>query len=101
MNGHLTDLPPELGAKFLSFLREVNGEYKVADMVGLVKFVAEHGLQYPDLFNLFEINEEAIVEHFKRTGEVPPGVKMIVTTTHDDDNVTELEVFHGPMPPKS
>ena len=101
MNGNLPDLPSELGAKFLSFLREANGEFEVADMRGLLNFVAEYGQQYPALLNLFEINFEALGEHFERTGEVPPGVKLIKTTTREGDNVTELRVFHGPLPPKS
>lgn len=94
------DLPPELGAQFLTFLREVNGEFEVIDKEGLVKFVAEHGKKYPVLWSLFNINEEAVVEHFKKTGEVLPEMKIIHTSTREGDNVTKLEVFHGPKPPK-
>jgi len=101
MNEHPADLPPELGAQFLSFLREVNGEFEVSDMQGLLLFVVEHGEQYPALFNLFEIDMEFIVEHFKSTGEVPPGVKLIGTTIRDGTNITELKVLYGPIPPKS
>ena len=101
MNANLPDLPPELGDKFLSFLREVNGQFEVADMRGLCRFILEHGEQYPALFNFIELNEEVVVENFKRSGEVPPGVKLIQTSTREGDNVTELRVFHGPLPPKS
>jgi hypothetical protein len=77
----------------------VNGEFQVADK-RLLNFVAEYGQQHPALLGLFKINEEAVVEHFNRTGEVPPGVKLIKTTTREGDNVTKLEIFRGPQSPK-
>jgi hypothetical protein len=101
MSGDLADLPPELGAKFLSFLREVNGEFEVADTQGLLLFVVEHGEQYPALFNMFEINMDVIVDHFERTGVLPPGVRLIRKSTREGTNITQLEVLHGPLPPKS
>lgn len=83
-NTDVADLPPELRTEFLSFLREVNGEFEVADTRGLLMFIAEHGQQYPALFKLLEINEEAVIQHFERTGQVPPGVQLTRTTTRDD-----------------
>jgi hypothetical protein len=50
---------------------------------------------------LFNIDYEAVVEHFKQTGEVLPGMKIIHTETREGDNVTKLEIFRGPIPPKS
>lgn len=94
-------LPPEIGAKLMTFLREENGEFRVADVQGLLRFVAEYGQRHPALLDLFRLNEEAVVEQFKRTGELPPGVRVIKTTTRKGDNVTKLEIFHGPLPPKS
>jgi hypothetical protein len=94
------DLPPEIGAQLLTFLREVNGQFEVADKEGLVKFVAEYGERYPPLLDLFSINKEAALEHFKRTGEVLPGMKIVHTNTREGDNVTKLEIFRGPIPPK-
>jgi len=94
------ELPPELGAQFLTFLREVNGQFEVVDKEGLVKFVAEHGKEYPVLLSLFSIDKEAVVEHFKKTGEVLPGMKIVHTSTREGENVTKLEVFHAPKPPK-
>ncbi len=81
MNTNVTDLPSELVAELLRFLREVNGEITVADTQGLLRFIVEHGVQYPVLFNLLEVNRGAIVEHFERTGTVPPGVRLSRTTT--------------------
>lgn len=101
MSRHKDDLPPEIGAKLMTFLRETNGQFEVADMLGLVNFVLEHGDRHPALWDLLKINEEAVVEHFKRTGEVPPGVKIVHTATQEGDNVTKLEIFRGPIPPKS
>lgn len=101
MKRHRTDLPPEIGAKLMTFLREENGKFEVADLQGLLSFVAEYGDRHPALLELFKLNEEAVVQHFKQTGEIPPGVKIVHTTTREGDNVTKLEVFHGPLPPKS
>ena len=95
------ELPSEIGAKLMTFLRESNGEFEVADMEGLVKFVVEHGERHPVLRDLFRINYDAVVEHFKRTGEVLPGMRIIHTETREGDNVTKLEIFRGPIPPKS
>ena len=96
MDEQLTDLPPELRAKLLTFLRESNGEFEVVDMQGLVQFISEHAEQHPVLLRLVQVNEDVILEHFKQTGEVPPGIKLIKTTTPEGSNVTYLEIFHGP-----
>jgi hypothetical protein len=101
MKRHQGQLPPEIAAKLMTFLREENGEFQVADIQGLLNFVAEYGERHPALLELFKLNEEAVVEHFKRTGEVPPGVKVVHTTTREGDNVTKLEIFQGPLPPTS
>lgn len=89
------DLPDDLRAEFLSFLKEVNGEWEVADMMGLVGFIATHHKQYPDLLKLVRLNEEWAIKHFQETGEVPPGVK-IVKRTEVSPKVTQVEIFHGP-----
>ena len=94
------ELPPELRAQFLTFMREVDGEFEVADKEGLVKFVAEYGERYPVLLSLFSIDKEVAVEHFKGTGEVLPGMRIIHTSTREGDNVTKLEIFRGPIPLK-
>jgi len=95
------DLPPEIGAKLMTFLRETNGAFEVTDKEGLVKFVVEYGKQHPVLMTLVQIDYDAVVEHFKRTGEVLPGMRIIHTETHEGDNVTKLEIFRGPISPKS
>ena len=96
-----SDLPPEISAKLMACLRETNGEFEVADMEGLVKLVAEYGKEHPVLTSLLKIDYDAVVEHFKRTGEVLPGMRIIHTETREGDNVTKLEIFRGPIPPKS
>jgi hypothetical protein len=83
MNSDIADLSPELQAEFLSFLREVDDQFEVADMQGLVGFIAKHIEQYPALFNLIEINWDFIVNRFERTGEVPPGIRLTRTTTRE------------------
>lgn len=83
-NADVADLPPELRTEFLSFLRQVNGEFEVADTRGLLMFIVEHGKEYPAMYNLFDVNEEAVIEHFERTGDVPPGVELTQTAIRDD-----------------
>lgn len=100
MSDDLSNLPDDLKAQFLGFLRETDGRFEVSDFEGLVKFIALHHSKYPALLDLISINESAVVDHFERTGEVPPGIKL-VRTTRESENVTRLEVRHGPTPPKS
>ena len=59
-----------------------------------------NGRAYPSLMNLVKLNEPEVIRHFQETGEVPPGVKVIKTTTVPGQNVTELEIFHGPRSAK-
>jgi hypothetical protein len=102
MSEHLKDLPPEIGTKLMAFLRETNGKFEVADREGFLNFVTEYGQQYPVLLGLVKINQEALVEHFEKTGEVPPGIELIkLTTGEEGDNVTKLEIFRGPTASKS
>jgi hypothetical protein len=86
MNSDVADLPPELGAEFLSFLREVNDQFEVADTQGLLSFIVAHAEQYPSLLDLFEVNMDAVVELFERTGEVPPGILLTRTATSEASN---------------
>jgi hypothetical protein len=88
-NADVADLTPELRRKFLSFLTEVNGHFEVGDTRGLLMFIVEHGKQYPALYNLFDVNEEAVIEHFERTGAVPPGVELTQTTIREDSTEGE------------
>jgi hypothetical protein len=99
MSDGLENLPPDLKQTLLSFLREDGDGFEVTDMMGLVAFIAEHGATYPALYRLININEEAVIDHYKRTGEIPPGIKLI-HKTQESDNVTRLEVLRGPIPPK-
>jgi hypothetical protein len=93
-------LPPELTERLMKCLRETDGAFEVADMQALLDLIEEHGKEYPQLRELVRINEEAIMEQFLATGEVPPGVKM-VGTSREGDKVTRLEVIYGPRSPKS
>ena len=93
----LDSLPRELRAELLGFVKEVDGRNEVADMEGFVRFIAEHGERYPALLHLIHVNEQAIIERFERSGEVPPGVKMIGTAR--EGNVTRLSILTGPIPP--
>ncbi len=95
------ELPREVIEQLLAFTTEIEGEIKVTDHLGFVKFIVEHGKQYPLLYNLISVNKTAVIEHYKETGEVPPGVKIIAKTTTEGSNVTHLEIIHGPEPPKS
>src|SRR5438067_1106528 len=83
MNSDVADLPPKLRAEFFSFLREANDQFEVVDTRGLLSFIIKHVEQYPALFNLIEINWDAIVERFERSGDVPPGILLTRTTTRE------------------
>ena len=97
MSLDVADLPPELGAEFLNFLREVDENYEVADAQGLLSFIVEHAKQYPYLLDLFEINLDAVVERFERTGEVPPGILLTRTTSERSNEYTYLEQYRRMM----
>jgi len=56
MNKNIDDLPPEIGAKLMTFLRETNSGFEVADMAGLLNFVAEYGERHPVIQDLVKIN---------------------------------------------
>ena len=101
MSDDLRSLPPELLERFMSFLRDVDGQIEVIDGPGFVGFVMEHYNEYPVLLNMIKLNEEALTEHYERTGEVPPGVKLIKKTTREGENVTKLEIIHGPRAAES
>ena len=93
-------LPPELAAKVMSLLREVDGEFEIIDMPALVNLVLEHGHEYPSLRDLIQINEDALLAHYHETGEVPPGIKIVETSRQEGSNVTELKVLYGPSSPQ-
>lgn len=94
------DLPPELAAELMACLEEVNGDYYVKDMKALVTLVVEHGSAFPFLREFVTVNKDALVKHYEKTGEVPPGVKMVQTTTEEGSNVVGLNVLHGPRSTK-
>ncbi len=90
-----SDLPAEISSQLMSFLEEKDGELHIVDDLKFVDFIVQNGLQYPALLNLIKLNEEFVIENFERTGEVPPGVKLVKKTTEDGSNVTRLEVFYS------
>lgn len=98
MSGDISDLPHNLRLRLLSFIRETDGgDFEVTDNKGFVEFIFEHRTQFPALGELLKINESAVLDHFKRTGNVPPGIKM-VQKTQESKKVTRLEVHYGPKP---
>lgn len=99
MSDGFENLPPGLKQELLSLLREGSDGFEVVDMMALVKLIAQHGSEYPALYTLININEEAVIAHYERTGEVPPGVKLI-QKTQESDKVTRLEILRGPISPK-
>jgi hypothetical protein len=94
----LKGLPKEVVAKLMSFTTETDGGVEVRDSDGFIRFVTEHCEQYPVLLDLVTVNEKALIDHFEKTGEVPPGIKLI-GTAREAPNVTRLTILHGPIPP--
>ena len=92
----LRDLPPEIAAKFMACLEEVGGDYRVKDTMALVELIAAHGSEFPFLQELVTVDMDAVVKHYEDTGEVPPGIKLVRTTTEEGSNVVVLDVLHGP-----
>jgi len=88
-------LPPEIAARFIACLEEVNGDYRVKDNRALIELIAEHGAAFPFLRELISVNLDAVVKHYEETGEVPPGIKLIRTATEEGSNVVSLEVLQG------
>jgi hypothetical protein len=100
MNDDFSSLPPDIVAAVNGFLRERDGELEVADLEGLRTFVFSNMESYPALTSLLMPDKEAIMQHFERTGMVPPGVKIARRTPIEGSNVTKLEVFRGPTSEK-
>ena len=86
-------LPPELMQKMMSFMREDGDDYVIDDMKGFVEFIAQHVKQYPSLMKLVNFNEQALLDHFHRTGEVVPGVRIVSKETEEGSNVTKVNVY--------
>lgn len=98
MSGDISDLPHDLRLRLLSFIRQTdNGDFEITDNKSFVEFIFEHRIQFPALGDLLKINESAVLDHFKRTGNVPPGIKM-VQMTQESKKVTRLAVRYGPKP---
>jgi len=97
MSNRFEDLPIEIQDRVWSFVREhEDGTREVRDMRGLIAFIVENAEQYPSLLNLVKIDEDRVIQHAKETGEVPPGVKIVKTSTVEGENVTQVRIFHGP-----
>jgi hypothetical protein len=94
------DLPSEIVERLRSFVRETDdGEIELIDKPGALGFIAEHCEQYPALLGLLSVNWDAIRKHYEDTGEIPPGVELVRTRTRPGENVTQLEILRGPIPP--
>jgi hypothetical protein len=91
-------LPIEIRERVFSlFTRDADGNFaECADEDGFYRFLADNISQYPVLANLVKINEAAVIEHARKTGDVPPGVKLIKTEQVEGQNVTKVRIFHGP-----
>jgi hypothetical protein len=93
--GPFEDLPIEVRQKLLSLVKEIDDDIAVPDQRAFVNFVQEYGKQYPVLFQLLKLDEEAIRSHYERTGEVPPGIKMTMKSQRVDSNIVDLTVIYG------
>lgn len=91
------ELPVEIVERLLSFCTtDAAGHQQVVDSKGLVAFVLENADRYPALLNAVKVDQDRLTRHIQHTGEVPPGVKLVKTTTEDGSNVTRMQIVHGP-----
>ncbi len=91
------ELPVEIVERLLSFCTtDAAGHQQVADMKGLVAFVLKNAEKHPTLLNALTVDEDRLTRHIQETGEVPPGVKLVKTTTEDGSNVTRVQIVYGP-----
>lgn len=100
MNDLLQNLPPELAEELLNLVNADDQDLEAENNKALILFVAMHIEKHPELSDLFKLNEQAAIEHYECTGDIPPGIKLVKTTTREDNNVVELQVFHGKASPK-
>ena len=96
----LDNLPEDLAHELMSFITESDGGPQVADMPGFITFIARHADRYPALLGLINVNGDAVIRHYEETGEVPPGIKLIGTSTEEGSNVAHVQILHGPIPPR-
>ena len=97
MSNHHPDLPDEIIERVLSYCTvDASGHQTVSDMRGFVAFIVENADAHPALLNLVSINEDAVTKHIQETGEVPPGIKLIKTSTAEGSNLTKVQIVHGP-----
>jgi hypothetical protein len=87
MSNRFEDLPTYIKDRIMSFLREVDGTYEAIDERGFVDFVYENSATYPALMDLIQVNEAYLTKRIEETGEIPPGIKAIRTTTVEGSNV--------------
>jgi hypothetical protein len=97
MSDRVEGLPPEIQERLASFIGDrVDGTPPEDDMRGLITFIVENADAHPALLNLVKVDEKRMMEHVKETGNVPPGVKIVQTSTVEGENVTKVRIFHGP-----
>lgn len=91
MKEHDEDFPTEIRLKLMTFLHERDGEFEVADRNGLLDFINANAMQYPALLGLVKVDWDAIKEHYKQTGQVPPGIELTCTYTRKCENGTYVK----------
>ena len=89
------ELPPDVAANLMKFIRQRDGEIEVIDREDFLDFIIDNCRRYPALQGLLKVDGDAAMDYYERTGKVPSGIRLIKTTTRDGDNVTELEIIDG------
>jgi hypothetical protein len=92
------DLPIEVRETLLSLVEDEDGEVAVPDKKAFIDFVRENGRTYPVLYQVLQLNKDAVRSHYEKTGEVPPGIKLTKKSYRAESNVIDLKVVHGTTP---
>jgi hypothetical protein len=97
MSNDLEGLPEDIQRRFLMLIHfHDDGTWECPDRRAFVDFILDNADAHPALLEFVCVDEERLMRHVRETGDVPPGIKIIKTSTAEGDNVTQLRVFHGP-----
>lgn len=89
------DLPPDIAAKLMACWRRWMGTTVSETRRRYLISSPSMARRSAFLRELITVNLDAVVKYYEETGAVPPGIKLIRTTTAEGSNVVGLDVLRG------